>query len=124
MDRRRREKMNRKKLTALLFALAVGLAFPALAHPPSDIVLDFNPKTATLNVKVMHNVMDPAMHYIKTVTVTVDGKEAAVKKITSQTSKATQETAIELKGVTKGSKITVKAECSIAGSKQAELTAP
>ena len=43
------------------------------AHPPSNVVLDFNSSTNTLTVTISHVVPDNTTHYINSVVISVNG---------------------------------------------------
>jgi hypothetical protein len=43
------------------------------AHPPSNVVLDFNSSTNTLTVTITHVVDDNTTHYISSVVISVNG---------------------------------------------------
>ena len=109
----------------LLLLLFVGAA--AFAHAPSAVDLSYNPATGELTIVVKHNVGQggPAAsgHRISDVTVTVNGKRAVVTDYSYQQF-AEGETAVFKLSLKKGDRVSVRADCSIAGFKTAEYTVP
>jgi len=97
----------------------------AFAHAPASIKLEFDSATRMLKVSVIHPiantpVSDPAKHYIKDITVTVNGKVVITEAITSQQS-AGGETSSFLLNVKPGDRITVRGVCSVSGVNFSEL---
>ena len=106
---------------AAVFAIAVlvfttcFLAMPASAHPPSDMSLSYNELTGELRVSVTHAVPNPGLHYIKEVTVSINGKVVNDSRYTSQPTLDTFTYTYPVETVT-GDEIKVTATCSLAGS--------
>jgi hypothetical protein len=70
-------------LVVALFSLAV-LSGGALAHPPAEAVIMYDDTTGDLNIAITHPVDDPAMHYVKQVTVKQGDAVLIDKSYTSQ----------------------------------------
>ncbi len=100
----------------LLAALAL-LLLPqgAPAHPPSDMVLSFDPGTRVLSVTITHIVADPTTHYVKRVLITTGSPVVSDNAYTSQPSPQTFTYTYLLPTGVNG-EIQVRAECSIFGS--------
>ena len=91
------------------------------AHPAKEISV--RQEGSDFLVQVWHMVMssptkDMKKHYIKTITVTINGKQVAEKTYTSQTGETFKELfKIDAK---KGDKLVVTATCNLGGEKTAE----
>jgi len=113
-----------KKFVVLIALLVfpVGVLF---AHPASEIKADYMTGTKTLSIDVMHMVstsknMDTMKHYIKEITVMLNGVKVETKTFTSQTGDSTK---VSIKVNAKaGDKISINTTCSIAGTKSVEIT--
>ena len=113
----------KKILFAFLFILTVSIIF---AHSPSQITLSYDTKTSMLTINVIHpisgtKVSDPKKHYIKDITVSVNGKEVIIESIKFQQSDKGEKCSFLL-NVKKNDKVSVKAVCSISGTKIAQIT--
>jgi len=110
--------MKSKVLAAAGF-LALFLAFfagRALADPPKNILLGFNPATHLLQVNVLHPTRNLKMHFINKVIVTVNGKEVFNQLFPGQTNRGGLKAEYNLPNVVSGSKIEVTASCNRYGS--------
>jgi hypothetical protein len=106
---------------AAVFAIAVlvfttcFLAMPAAAHPPSDMSLSYNELSKELRVTITHTVPNPGEHYVKEVTVSINGKVVNDSRYTSQPAPDTFTYTYPVEtGTTDEIKVT--ATCSLAGS--------
>ena len=95
----------------IVFAL---IALPAAAHPPSDIVLSYDPSTSNLNVTIAHSVRDPVTHYIDQVTIAVDGVGVLDLPYTSQPTNDTFAYTYSL-AASEGETISVLGICNLGG---------
>ena len=116
--------MKTASILAGAILLTVLMAIPAAATPPSKVTLNWNAGTQTLEVLVDHLTLDPQLHYIKLIQVTVDGKDAGAQTFTSQTNSKQQIGGIKLSGVKPGAVIVATAFCSLFGSGSGQLTVP
>lgn len=96
----------------------------AYAHPPSDIIIKFDPATRILSAVVMHNVSNPENHYIKKVDVSINGKEVIEQKISRQDNNSTQTVSYLVPDVKAGDSVSVEAYCSISGTFTKEIKTP
>ena len=69
----------------------------------------------------MSKMMAPTEHFIKEITVMVNGKKIETKKFKMQDSNSGQMTAFIVTPLKKGDKITVDTKCSIKGFLRDEL---
>lgn len=91
------------------------LISPASAHSPSDMTLSYNENTRDLQVKITHPVPNPQVHYIREVTVAINGKAVNTSTYTSQPAPDTITYTYPVE-VSPGDDIEVVARCNLAGS--------
>lgn len=113
----------KKNFFTILLILTVSIIF---AHPASEIKLNYDAKTSILTINVLHiisatKVSDPTKHYIKEITVSVNGKEVIIESVKFQQNDR-GETSSFLLNVKPNDKVSVKAVCSISGTKIAQIT--
>jgi hypothetical protein len=116
---------NRRAVPALLgFALVllILLPAPAAANPPSSVSLSYDPAGSVLLVTIVHPTGGNPDHYIKDVTVAVNGKTVAASEYTAQ-SADTITPRYELKAAP-GDTIDVTVTCSLFGKGSASTTVP
>ncbi|MBN2545363.1 MAG: hypothetical protein JXB50_06180 [Spirochaetes bacterium] len=106
----------------LLLMIFSGLIF---AHAPSEITLSYNKNTNMLSINVVHPIAstkapNPMKHFIKDISVSVNGKTVIVETIAFQQSEKGEISTFLLK-VKSGDKVSVKAVCSISGLKISEI---
>ena len=108
---------HRRSCRILLLAALALLLLPqgAPAHPPSDMVLAFDPVTRVLSVTITHIVADPTTHYVRRVLITAGNFTVSDNAYTSQPSPQTFTYTYLLPANVSGG-IQVRAECSIFGS--------
>lgn len=105
----------------LVVILAGGLAIPFVsAHPPSDMTLAYNERSGDLQVTITHTVPNPQEHYIKEVTVAVNGKIVNDSFYTGQPAAGTFTYTYPL-DTEPGDEIAVTATCVLAGSLTRQL---
>ena len=105
--------------TVFMLAAAGGV----FAHPPSGIVLSFDPETSQLTVAVQHGIGDPMPegHYVKSVTVFLNDEEIIHQIMFSQSSSSEQEVWYYIIDAGPGDTLEVLAECSIFGTVREHL---
>ena len=106
-------------ITILILLATAG--FQALAHPPSEVSIEFNTKAKQLEVRVDHKVKDAKKHKIAEIKILVNENQVTVKKYESQMTPGGVKDLFKLDNVSPGDKIKVTATCSIAGEKSAEI---
>lgn len=115
-----------KKMVLTLVLLFIAGVF--YGHPPSAIDISFDGKKQLITAVISHDlgssmVKDPAKHYVKTVTVTVNGNAAIAQNILSQETPAGETVQYKLR-LKKGDKVTVTGACSVFGSLVKEFLVP
>ncbi len=83
-------------------------------HPPGDIEISFDPETSMLTVEIRHAVGNPSSHYVKELTLYLEGEAAVVQNFNSQLNREKQKAAYYLL-LEEGDEIEVRAVCSISG---------
>ncbi len=112
----------RKVIITLIFVLIASFIF---AHAPSEITLNYDANTKMLSINVVHmikstQIPDPMKHFIKEITVTVNGKDVIVENIAFQQSDNGEKASLLL-NVNANDKVSVKAVCSVSGIKISEI---
>jgi desulfoferrodoxin (superoxide reductase-like protein) len=113
--------MKSAKWIILLVFLATR---SAMSHPPSKIILDFNPETHILKVAIEHSVQDTAKHFIITLAVALNGNEVVNQKFMTQSDSKEQEALFLIHDAKSGDKIEATASCNIFGKKKESITVP
>ena len=112
--------LNHSRLTAVLrivtAALVVSFLIPPVsAHSPSGMSLTYNELSKELRLAITHAVPNPGEHYIKEVSISINGKVVNNSRYTSQPAPDTFTYTYPVETVT-GDEIKVTATCSLAGS--------
>ncbi len=111
------------KVTLAFLVLLSGLLLSSsaiIAHPPSNVELNYRGETKTLQVKVSHSVGNPSSHYVEKVTVTVNGERAITKDYEKQNKSSGSSFEYKL-DVQNGDLIEVEAECNRFGAASGTL---
>jgi hypothetical protein len=108
--------MKRKIRLFLSFA-AVLAATGGFCHPPSEIQLVFDAASRTLHVTVMHDTRKPDEHFIETVQVRINDKEAVKQSFVKQTDGLKRAASYLLEDVKAGDLVSVTGICSVFGKK-------
>jgi len=113
-----------KKFSIIIFILFLFLySLPALAHPPQDIIFNYDAKIKILSVGILHSVENPNNHFIKEIKIKVNGKDWIVQDFLSQTTPDAQAVSYAQVELKKGDIVEVLAVCSKSGqlSKKFEI---
>ena len=115
----------KKWIIALVFVFAAGIVF---GHPPTVEKVVYDPATKIVTITVTYNiglspVTDIKKHYVKEVTVTVNGARVVLQDFTTQETPESEILVYKLL-VKSGDKVTVDAQCSIAGIANKTITIP
>jgi len=111
-----------RRLVIFIIALT-ALSGYALAHTPAGVAVSYDESTGGLGVAITHQVDDPAMHYVKQVTIRQGSTVLIDKSYTSQPDKSAftyRYNLPQLKG--SSGEIRVDVECSIFGSRSGTFT--
>jgi hypothetical protein len=105
----------KKKLiiaAAVLFLMSGSLVF---AHPPTDIIFNYDAKNKILSVGVAHTVKNLQKHFIKEITIKVNGKDWISQDFVSQATLDVQAASYAQVDLKKGDVIEVLAVCNQGG---------
>jgi desulfoferrodoxin (superoxide reductase-like protein) len=114
-------KIKKYIVIGTLLLSTIFLAMPVLAHPPQDMVLDYNKETSELSVTITHLTPAPTAHYIYKIDIELNDEEINSEEYTSQPTTDTF-TYIYIVDAEFGDVITVTAYCNIQGSISRSLT--
>jgi hypothetical protein len=112
-----------KKAMVFLLLFFIVTVSSAYAHPPSDIKITFDSTTKILQAIIMHDVNDPAKHFIKTVDIGLNGKEVISQTISRQDNKDSQAVSYLIPDAQVGDVLSVEGYCSISGKLEKEIKA-
>ena len=97
------------------------IATQAFAHPPSDIKIQFDTKTQTLNAVILHRVSNPLTHYIYKANIGLNGKEMKSLRFKKQATNREQLATAVLSGIKKGDTLSVEGFCNLSGQLKKEI---
>lgn len=112
--------MNKKSALLVIFIFLVVIS-TGYAHPPSDIIITYDPATRMLHAVIMHNTSNPENHYIKKVDIGLNDKEIIEHRISLQDNNVSQTISYLVSDVKAGDKLSVEAYCSISGKLKKEI---
>ncbi len=117
-------KMKNKLNILCVFLSFFIFSFAALAHPPKDIKLQWDPLQKILSVHIEHAVDNPEKHHIKSIKVEVNGKIFEERMYKTQENSKIQIDTFKIPDISSGANITVTAECNIFGTMKKEIVIP
>jgi len=77
-------KIKKYLVIGMLLLSTIFLVTPALAHPPQDMVLDYDLDTSELSVTITHETPAPNAHYINKVEIELNGDIILTEEYSSQ----------------------------------------
>lgn len=110
----------KKIFVFLVTCLFISVCSTVYAHPPSDIIINFDPKTRILNAVIMHNVSIPSKHFIKKVDIALNGQEIITQTFNRQDNSNGQTVQYLIPNAKAGDVLSVEAYCSISGKLKKE----
>ncbi|MCX5707963.1 MAG: hypothetical protein NTY14_03160 [Candidatus Omnitrophica bacterium] len=108
------------RILMLLLAFIFISSANAFCHNPEKIYVVV--KETGIDLIINHTVPDVEEHYIKKIEVSLNGKIAAVKDYTSQTSLSTHEVSFDFITTKKGDVLEITAYCSQSGQMTKKMT--
>jgi hypothetical protein len=106
---------------SLIAAFVLAATAGALAHPASAVRMEFDPPTHVLKIAVLHDSKKPAEHYIKTVVVSLNGREIVRQEFASQEDGTGQTVSYRIIDAKAGDTIDVQTVCNVFGKKKETL---
>ncbi len=112
-----------KKKMFLVCVILVLLSFSgfAMAHPPSEVRVDYDSVSEILVVEAFHSVGDPVNHFIESILVSVDNEPYYELVSKRQTDSSAAEALFYLPDLSPGTRVEVEVKCSRFGSRKAVL---
>ena len=111
-----------KKITFFIFLSSLIMLYStAYAHPPSDIIITYDVAAKTLHAVIIHNVSNPASHFIKKVDIALNGKGIIEHQISRQDNNTEQTVSYLIPDAKTGDTLSVEAYCSISGKLEKEI---
>ena len=112
------------KRLIVLIALVVSPLSMLFAHPASELTISYPERQFNFNIQGKHMVStsentDKKQHFIKTVSISINGRKAKVANVASQTGD-TFNADFKL-DLPKGTKVVVTVTCSLGGEKTTEF---
>lgn len=98
----------------LLLLLSISL----FAHAPSSIDITFDDSLDIIYVKVAHNVPSVTAHHIKSIKLSVNGKDLIEQKFNRQSNKEYEEAFFLYRNSPDDSIFEITAACNLFGSKK------
>lgn len=111
-----------QKLALSIWIALLLILLPALAaaHSPQEIVLAYDQTQRMLEVRITHNVSDPAQHFVSSVEIKKDGKTISRHAYRNQPGMKTVVYSYPLDPFPDGM-IEVTVTCSVSGSASEKL---
>jgi hypothetical protein len=106
-----------RKIRLSLSIAAVLAASGGFCHPPSEIKMVFDPATKMLSVTVMHDSKKPEEHFMESIQVRINGKEAVKQSFVRQTDGLKRAASYLLEDAKAGDQVSVTGTCNIFGKK-------
>ena len=113
-----------KKRGIVFLTVFAGFIFPLLAHPPSQINIQYDPVTQLMSLDIIHPTQDAENHHIKLVEITLNGKWIIKQEFSVQTESLKHQTAALLVLAKPGDKIDITAVCNVFGKKEVSYIIP
>lgn len=116
------------KARSLVLAVAVVisgvflLGSAALSHPPTSLDLDYSADGGVLSISIAHSVGDVSTHFIESVKVKVDGRQAAELFYIQQGEKSGEKILVTIGNFDPGTEVSVEAECNKFGKIDQKMT--
>jgi desulfoferrodoxin (superoxide reductase-like protein) len=111
--------MKKLFLGVLLLMFLIGST--AMAHPPKEVTAKFDLESNILSVEVVHPVGGDPVHFIESITVSLNDKEIIVQQISKQLGDS-QTFVYFIPEVEEGDEIAIVAVCNIFGDKSFGFT--
>jgi hypothetical protein len=105
----------KKTAVLALFLLFCAFTVPVSAHPPSEMILEYDTDAQLLTVTLTHSVSDPSLHFIYRIDISLNGFLMIQEEYINQSTNATFFYTYPLDAQS-GDSIYVFAECNLGGS--------
>ncbi len=112
--------MTKLKFSVIAILFCLSSVFYSEAHPPQEIKASYDFHHGIVKVFVAHETARPASHYIKWITA-FSGDTRAMQEFSIQDDEQGQRTSFYFPGLSTGTVIGIRAECSIQGIKEESI---
>ncbi|MEO0185796.1 MAG: hypothetical protein ABIL20_08380 [candidate division WOR-3 bacterium] len=102
----------------LIITILVAMAKIANAHPPGEIIAQFDTTNKILKLTVNHQVRDSQKHYVNKIEIELNGNRIIEQKSGRQIDNAIQKYLFILPEAKIEDIITIEAYCNISGKKK------
>ena len=109
------------KKIAIFILFSMLISTISFAHPPKNVVLNFNKETGQMDINIEHSVSNTKVHFIKEIVIKAGDKGYFIEEFPQQSSKKSETLTVSLPVLKKGEDIEVTAKCSVYGKKKALL---
>ena len=110
--------MKRRLRIFLVMAFALAGLTAAWAHPASAVKLEYDSVSRILKIIAAHDTKKPAEHYIRNVSVRLNGKEIIRQEFASQEDAAAQTVSYKIIDAKQGDTVEVTTVCNVFGKKK------
>jgi len=111
----------RNFLLVLIFATA--WAIPAWAHPPSKVDVAYDQALKQVKAIIMHDVSNPAAHYIFKADLIINGKIVQEQKFERQQDNSQEKVVFDAVELRPGDTVEVAGYCNISGKRSGSIKA-
>ncbi len=102
----------------LIGIMLVAITNIASAHPPMDIIAEYDTTNKVLQITVNHQVKDTQRHYINKVEIEINGNEIIEQKSSQQIDNTNQRYLYIIPEPGVEDTISIEAYCNISGKKK------
>jgi len=107
--------MNKLFIGLVSFLFVIAFTSVGFTHPPEAIIYKYYPDTKILSLGIAHDVKNPKTHFIKFVSIQLNGKELLQQNFLSQTNKDAQAISYMVVDLKKGDVLDILAVCNMSG---------
>ncbi len=118
---KKEKKIKEETMKYVLLVICLIGSSLLMAHPASEVNLEFDKETSMLTVNFTHEVKDAAKHFIFEVKVYLNKEEIIEQKIEKQDNVETGKLVYKIIDARSGDKIKVRTNCNKTGKKSATL---
>jgi len=110
-----------RKILRSISAAAILAAVAAFGHPPSEIKLNYDATSRTLQATVLHDTKKTDEHFIEIIQVRINGKDMVKQSFLKQTDSQKRTVLFLLEDVKTNDQISVTGVCNVFGKKTETL---
>ena len=107
--------MKKIVIGTVCLLLVTAFASASFAHPPEAIIYKYYSDTKILSLGIAHDVKNPKTHFVKFVSVKLNGKDLVQQNFLSQTNKDAHAVSYMVVDLKKGDVLDILAMCNMSG---------